>query len=171
MVARLRAKPGGAEIPVAIGDFATARADGTFKLAYLVFNTIQNLTTQQARIARFGNVAAHLETRGCFVVETALPELRPLPPGERFHVADASAGHYCIDEYDVASQSLVSHHLWPAEGRSISVPFRYVWRSELDLMARIRGYVCASAGVAGGASRSRARAAGSSASGRSPAAE
>ena len=82
MVARLRAKPGGEEIGVTIGDFATTRVDGSFSLAYLVFNTIMNLTTQDAQVACFRNVAAHLEPGGCFVIEVGVPELRRLPPGE-----------------------------------------------------------------------------------------
>ena len=139
MVARLRAKPGGSEIPVAIGDFATTRVGERFTLAYVVFNTILNLTTQEAQVACFENVAAHLEQGGCFVIETDLPALRKLPAGETLHVAEASAEHYCIDEYDIADQGLISHHVWPAEGRAMSVPFRYVWPSELDLMARIAG--------------------------------
>ncbi|WP_305875671.1 class I SAM-dependent DNA methyltransferase, partial [Helicobacter pylori] len=70
MVARLRAKPGGADIGVTIGDFATTVVTGaTFSIAYLVFNTIANLTTQAAQVACFRNVAAHLERAGCFVVE------------------------------------------------------------------------------------------------------
>ena len=81
MVARLRAKPGGDAIGVTIGDFATTRVDGTFSLAYLVFNTIENLTMQDAQVACFRNAAAHLEPGGCFVVEVEVPELRRLRPG------------------------------------------------------------------------------------------
>ena len=102
MVARMREKPGGADIPVAIGDFATTTLDARFSLAYLVFNTIFNLTTQAAQVACFRNVAAHLDPGGCFVIEVAVPELRLLPPGETiraFHLSEASWG---IDEYDVA---------------------------------------------------------------------
>ena len=83
MVARLRAKPGGDAIGVTIGDFATTRVDGTFSLAYLVFDTIENLTTQDAQVACFRNAAAHLEPGGCFVIEVGVPELRRLPPGRR----------------------------------------------------------------------------------------
>src|ERR1700749_1854942 len=82
MVARLRAKPGGDAIPVAIGDFATTTMDGTFALAYLVFNTIENLTTQDAQVACFRNAAAHLAPGGCFLIEVGVPELRLLPPGQ-----------------------------------------------------------------------------------------
>ena len=141
MVARLRAKPGGAAIAVTIGDFATATAEGTFSVAYLVFNTILNLTTQAAQVACFRNVAAHLEPGGCFVIEVEVPELRQLPPGETiraFHVRGTSGG---IDEYDVAAQGLTSHHFEIVDGRleRFSVPFRYAWPSELDLMAELAG--------------------------------
>ncbi len=82
MVARLRAKPGGDAIPVAIGDFATTAVEGTFTVAYLVFNTINNLTSQDEQVACFQNVAAHLEPGGCFVIEVGVPQLQRLPPGE-----------------------------------------------------------------------------------------
>ncbi len=81
MVARLRAKPGGEVIPVAIGDFATTTMDGTFSLAYLVFNTIMNLTSQEEQVACFRNAARHLRPGGCFVIECRVPELRRLRPG------------------------------------------------------------------------------------------
>ena len=138
MVAKLREKPGGEQIDVAIGDFATTRVDGTFSLAYLVFNTIGNLTTQEAQAACFGNVAAHLEPGGCFVIEVGVPGLRTLPPGERFQVFDFGPEHIGIDEYDVGTQGLTSHHLSLRDGRweLLSMPFRYVWPAELDVMAR-----------------------------------
>jgi SAM-dependent methyltransferase len=141
MVARLREKPGGEEIPVTIGDFATTRVDGVFSLAYLVFNTINNLTTQAEQVACFRNVAAHLEPAGCFVIEVGVPELRRLPPGETMHVFDASEGHWGIDEYDLVNQGLVSHHFSVVDGaiERVSMPFRYVWPSELDLMAELAG--------------------------------
>jgi SAM-dependent methyltransferase len=141
MVARLRQKPGAERIDVAIGDFATTRVDGRFSLAYIVFNTIGNLTTQDAQAACFQNAAEHLEPGGCFVIELGVPGLRTLPPGERFHVFDFGEEHIGIDEYDVASQGLVSHHL-SRDGehwRLVSMPFRYTWPAELDLMARLAG--------------------------------
>ena len=141
MAARLRAKPGGDGIDVTIGDFANARADGTFRLAYLVFNTIMNLTTQAAQVDCFRNVATHLEPGGRFVIEVGVPDLRRLPPGERFVVFDGRETHWGIDEYDVANQGLISHHFQLVDGRveKSSGPFRYVWPAELDLMARIAG--------------------------------
>ena len=141
MVARLRAKPGAERIGVTIGDFATATVDGRFTVAYLVANTIMNLTTQDEQVTCFQNVAAHLEPGGCFLIEVLVPGLRRLPPGERFQPFDVSPRHLGFDEYDVARQGLISHHYW-LEERGIEVlspPFRYVWPSELDLMARLAG--------------------------------
>jgi SAM-dependent methyltransferase len=141
MVAKLREKPGGDRIPVEIGDFASTRLDGTFTLAYLVFNTINNLTTQPEQVACFRNAAAHLEPGGCFLIEVGVPQLRRLPPGETFHVFAASETHWGFDEYDVANQGLVSHHFTLRDGEIArrSIPFRYVWPAELDLMARLAG--------------------------------
>jgi SAM-dependent methyltransferase len=142
MVARLREKPGGEAIGVTIGDFATTRVDGTFSVAYLVFNTIMNLTTQEEQIACFQNVSAQLEPGGCFVIEVGVPSLRRLPPGETIHVFSfESPTKFGFDEFDVARQGLVSHHYRVVEGRleGFSIPFRYVWPSELDLMARLAG--------------------------------
>ena len=143
MVARLRAKPGAEEIGVTIGDFATTHVDGTFSLAYLVFNTIGNLTTQDEQVACFENVAAHLEPGGCFVIEVGDPGSPAAAARETVRRLRMSARPMSgIDEFDVANQGLVSHHFQQREdGRSScrSVPFRYVWPSELDLMARIAG--------------------------------
>ena len=142
MVARLRAKPGSDQIAVTIGDFATTRVDGRFSLAYVVFNTIGNLTSQDEQVACFQNVADHLEPGGRFVIEVGVPDLRGLPDGERFRAFEVTQQHIGIDEYDLANQGLVSHHLSrTAEGtydRSLT-PLRFVWPSELDLMARIAG--------------------------------
>jgi len=141
MAARLRAKPGGEGIDLTIGDFATARAEGAFTLAYLLRNTIMNLTTQAAQVACFRNVAAHLEPGGSFVIEVLVPELQRLPPGEIFHVFDRSETHWGIDEFHVANQGLISHHSWVVDGQidRLSIPFRYVWPAELDLMAQLAG--------------------------------
>jgi SAM-dependent methyltransferase len=141
MAARLRAKPGGDDIGVTIGDFATATVDATFSVAYLVFNTIGNLTTQAAQVACFRNAAAHLEPGGCFVIEVGVPALQWLPPGETARVFHISETRWGIDEYDVAGQGLRSHHFEVIDGsvEHFSVPLRYVWPSELDLMAQLAG--------------------------------
>jgi SAM-dependent methyltransferase len=141
MAERLRAKPGGEDIGITIGDFATAAAGGTFSVVYLVYNTIMNLTTQTAQVACFRNVAAQLGPWGCFVIEVGVPSLRRLPAGETllaFHVSETRWG---IDEFDVANQGLISHHFEIVDGRveRDSVPFRYAWPAELDLMAQLAG--------------------------------
>jgi SAM-dependent methyltransferase len=141
MVARLRAKPGAEQIGVTIGDFATTTVEGRFSVAYLVFNTIMNLTTQDEQVACFENVAAHLEPGGCFVIEVMVPALQRLPPGETVRAFDVTPTHLGFDEYDIASQGLISHHYSVLDGNLdvVSMPFRYVWPSELDLMARLAG--------------------------------
>ena len=133
MVARLRAKPGGEDIGVAIGDFATTTVDGTFSVAYLVFNTIMNLTTQAAQVACFQNVAAHLEPGGCFVIEVGVGG------GEPLRVFDLTDTHVGIDEYEAATQRLVSHHFNLVDGQweRLSIPFRTASPGELDLMAEL----------------------------------
>jgi SAM-dependent methyltransferase len=141
MVARLQAKPGAEQIDVTIGDFASTTVEGRFSVAYLVFNTIMNLTTQDQQVACFENVAAHLKPGGRFVIEVGVPDLQRLPPGETvraFTVTDTRLG---FDEYDVAAQGLISHHYWVVDGKLevFSPPFRYVWPAELDLMARLAG--------------------------------
>jgi SAM-dependent methyltransferase len=142
MAERLRAKDDTHRIDVTIGDMATTRVDGSFRLVYLVFNTIGNLMTQDQQVACFANAAAHLERGGCFVIEVEVPDLRRLPPGEDARVFAHAAGYVGYDRYtDLVAQQAVSHH-FVADGsgiRETRTPFRYVWPSELDLMAKLAG--------------------------------
>jgi SAM-dependent methyltransferase len=133
MVAELRKKTD--EIRVEIGDMSATRVDGTFSLVYTVFNSINNVTSQDGQVDVFANAAAHLEPGGCFVVEVGVPNTRQL---EVFDVSDTHVG---VDELDFATQRLVSHHfsLVAGEWRRLSVPFRSVSPAELDLMARLAG--------------------------------
>ncbi|HEY3543292.1 MAG TPA: class I SAM-dependent methyltransferase [Gaiellaceae bacterium] len=137
MVEQLRAKPGGAAIPVELGDMTATRVDGPFRLVYLVYNTINNLTTQDAQVACFENAARHLEPGGSFVIEVGVPDLQRLPPGEHYVAFAVRDDYVGVDEYDPVNQGLISHH--QSTGRRLSMPFRYVWPAELDLMARIAG--------------------------------
>ena len=141
MVARLRATTGTENIGVTIGDFATANVGRTFRVAYLVRNTIMNLTTQDEQVQCFQNVASHLEPRGCFVIEVIIPALQRLPPGETIRPFTVTPSHLGFEEYDVARQIAFSHHYFIIDGQLhfFSAPFRYVWPSELDLMARLAG--------------------------------
>jgi SAM-dependent methyltransferase len=126
---------------VAIGDFATTRIPGSFSLVFVVFNTIMNLTTQSEQVACFRNAAQHLDPGGRFVIEVVVPDLRRLPPGQTSIVYRSDDTGWDIDDYDVANQGRISHHLDLVEGdiRRFSVPFRYVWPGELDLMAEMAG--------------------------------
>ncbi len=141
MVDRLRAKAGRDLVAVTIGDMATTRVPGEFSLVYLVFNTIMNIVSQEGQVACFRNAAAHLRPGGVFLVEVMVPDLRRLPPGQTLVPFRSDANRFGIDEYDVAVQGLVSHHIDLGEGRPrySSVPFRYVWPAELDLMAQLAG--------------------------------
>ena len=140
MLKQLQNKPKSEKIGVTIGDFAKKRVRGTFRLVYLVFNTIMNLATQDEQVACFENAAAHLEPGGYFVIEVGVPDLRRLPPGERVRAFHISQSRFGFDEYtDFTSQIVYSHHYWTDSDnlRSFSAPFRFVWPSELDLMGQI----------------------------------
>ncbi|MET0324827.1 MAG: class I SAM-dependent methyltransferase [Ilumatobacteraceae bacterium] len=142
MVAQLRAKPGSDAVAVTIGDMTRTRVDGTFTLVYLVFNTIMNVTTQSEQVAVFANAAAHLAPGGCFVVEVGVPQLRRLPAGEIGRVFEMQPGHVGIETFDdLVGQITWSHHWMDVQGRLVrhAAPYRYVWPSELDLMAQLAG--------------------------------
>jgi hypothetical protein len=121
---------------------STARVNGQFSLVYLVFNTICNLTSQEAQIACFRNASAHLKRGGHFVIEVDVPPLQRLPFGETRLAFGQSPRHWGIDEIDVVTQQFFSHHIWTENGalKKLSIPFRYVWPSELDLMAQLAGF-------------------------------
>jgi SAM-dependent methyltransferase len=144
MAERLLAKPGAGVVPVTIGDMTAARVPGApFTLVYLVANSIMNVTTQDDQVAVFANAAAHLGPGGYFVVEVIVPQLRRVPPGEPARVFTLEPDHVGIETFDdVAGQIAWSHHWIVAGGRLVrhSAPYRYVWPSELDLMAKITGF-------------------------------
>jgi SAM-dependent methyltransferase len=141
MAARLQAKPGGGAIGLTIGDFATTVVPESFAVVYLVFNTIGNLTTQAAQVTCFRNAAAHLMPGGCFVIEVGVPALQRLPPGDTLIAFRLSDTHWGIDEFDVVTQRLTSHHLTMRDGcaERFSIPLRYVWPAELDRMGQLAG--------------------------------
>jgi SAM-dependent methyltransferase len=143
MVEQLRAKPEAEAVPVTIGDMTTTRVAGNFTLVYLVANTIMNVTTQDEQVAVFTNAADHLDPGGCFVVEVIVPQLRRVPPGEPGRIFTLEPNHVGIETFDdLVGQIAWSHHWMEVGGRFVrhSAPYRYVWPSELDLMARIAGF-------------------------------
>lgn len=141
MAARLCSQPDGSDIPVTIGDFAVATVGGPCALVYLLRNTITNLTSQAEQVQAFRNAADHLQPGGFFVIENYVPELRRLPPGQTAHVFAATPTHVGIEDYDVVAQIAVSRHFWTIGGelRTFATPHRFVWPSELDLMAALAG--------------------------------
>ena len=141
MVEELRKKENGTAVEVTIGDMTSATVQGDFSLVFLVFNTIDNLTTQQAQIDCFVNASAHLKAGGRFLIETQIPPIQQLPFGETKRAFACSPEHWGVDEYDIATQQYRSHHIWRKDGEytQLTVPFRYAWPSELDLMAKMAG--------------------------------
>jgi SAM-dependent methyltransferase len=141
MLERLRAKPGADRIQAVLGDMATTRVDGEFSVVFLVFNTISNLTTQDAQVACFQNAADHLRPGGRFVIENGVPALQSLPPGQTVLPFRADPEGFSFDVYDVVTQRSSSQHFYIVDGRleAFPVEFRYAWPAELDLMARLAG--------------------------------
>ena len=141
MIDRLREKEAGKPLEVAIGDMTSVRVPGEFSLVYLIFNTIDNLTAQQDQVECFNNAARHLKPGGRFLVETLVPPIQKIPFGETSLAFAHSDQHFGIDEFDTATQKYTSNHVWMNGDtyKQLSIPFRYVWPSELDLMARIAG--------------------------------
>lgn len=142
MLAELRRKDEASLVSVTLGDMTETRVCDDAALVYLVFNTITNLRTQQQQVACFRNAAAHLAPGGCFVVENGLPQLLRLSPGETIVPFDVSPHHLGFEEYvDLVNQISISHHYY-IDGNQVRVgspAFRYVWPSELDLMAELAG--------------------------------
>lgn len=147
MADRVATKPGGDRVAVTIGDMTSTRVPGEFSLAYLVFNTISNVTSQDGQVEVFRNAATHLRPGGVFLIEVGVPGLRRLPPGQDtvpFTVAPGGegGGYVGFDQYDVVTQEFTSNHVTvtpDGAGRFYRIPFRYAWPAEFDLMARIAG--------------------------------
>jgi SAM-dependent methyltransferase len=141
MAAQLEAKQEAAGIEVTIGSYTDTRVEGTFDLVYLVYNSIQNVITQDEQVDAFCNAAAHLAPGGCFVIEVGIPNLQRLPPGERAQPFTIEPHHLGFDEYYLTEQILYSHHYF-IEGDKVeffSGAYRYAFPGEYDLMARIAG--------------------------------
>ncbi len=141
MVAELRKKETGSPMEIEIGDMTTVQMEGKFSLVYLVFNTIDNLTSQEAQVACFENAARHLLPGGRFLIETQVPPIQKIPFGETRLAFACSTDHMGIDDFDIVSQRYTSNHVRMEYGeyRHFSVPFRYAWPCEMDLMARLAG--------------------------------
>lgn len=145
MVAKLRAKPGGGDIPVAVGDFTEVDVEGRFALVYVVFNTFFALTSQRDQVTCFRNVASHLDDDGVFVIEAFVPDLTRFDRGQRVDVSRVETGEVVINAsmHDpVTQRTRSSHMVFTEDGiRMVPIHIRYAWPSELDLMAELAGLV------------------------------
>lgn len=143
MVGRLRAKPGGDAIPVVMGDFADVPVEGTFRLIFLIFNTLFGLEDQEAQIRCFVNVADHLEPGGRFVTETFYPDITRFDRGQRLGALAVNLDEVQVEasRHDRVNQSIATQRIHFREGelRLYPVKIRYAWPPEMDLMARIAG--------------------------------
>jgi SAM-dependent methyltransferase len=143
MVAKLRAKPGGDAISVTIGDFADVPVSGTYRLVFLVFNTLFALLTQPDQLRCFENVAAHLTDDGVFVVEAFVPDLGRFQRDQNVSAVSVHLDEVQLDvsRHDAMNQRVDSSHVFLRNGdvRVFPVSLRYAWPSELDLMARLAG--------------------------------
>lgn len=143
MVDKMRKKPGGENIPVTLGDFADVPVQGLFDLIYVVFNTFFSVLTQKAQVKCFQSCAQHLKEEGAFVLENFVPDLTRFDRGQRTDTISVIVDHVRIDAaiHDAVNQRCyVQHVLIEEKGiRLYPVQLRYVWPSELDLMARLAG--------------------------------
>jgi SAM-dependent methyltransferase len=142
MVKRLRSKVSEADLFVAVGDMATTTVPGEFSLAFLVWNSISNLRTQEEQVECFRNAARHLAPGGRFVIELFVPPLRRLPPGQIAVPFDVTEVHTGFDTFDLVAQGCNSHHYTRRSDGTIRYDvghFRYIWPSECDLMAQLAG--------------------------------
>ena len=143
MVARLKAKPGGERIPVTIGDFSQVGVEGEYLLIYVVFNTLFGLLTQEDQCRCFDNVASHLTSDGVFLIEAFVPDPKRIAETQSLRVIGMENDLLRIDasQGDFASQVINAQHVHlSSKGVEIyPVKLRYIWPSEMDLMARLAG--------------------------------
>lgn len=143
MLARLKEKPGGKDIPVTVADMADFALGETFDFSFLIFNTLFNLTSQEAQLKCFENVARHLNPGGKFLVEAFVPDLAQFRDGKSFRPRHVGTGSVVLE---VASHNPVEQridyqriHLAEEGTRLVPLPMRYAWPQEIDLMARLAG--------------------------------
>jgi SAM-dependent methyltransferase len=143
MLARLRAKPQGDRVPVSLGNFADVSLDGEFAVVYVVFNTFFALSSQEEQVRCFRNVAKHLSSGGCFVIEAFVPDMKRFNGGQVNWATKVTADRVELDvgQHDSAEQRVNSQKVVITEGKInlFPVQIRYAWPSELDLMAQLGG--------------------------------
>jgi SAM-dependent methyltransferase len=143
MVAQIRQKPGGEDIPVTIGNFADMAIKGHFRLIFVVFNTFFGLLSQDDQVRCFQGVAQHLTDDGVFVLEAFVPDLSRYDRGQRVEARQVETDqiHLATSVHDPVQQRVMTQQVVLTERgiRLYPVQSRYAWPSELDLMARLAG--------------------------------
>jgi SAM-dependent methyltransferase len=141
MVSKLRSKPGGESIPVIMGNFADVPVDGQYSLIYVVFNTFYSLLTQDEQIRCFQNAARHLSSDGVFVLEAFVPDMTRFSAQQAMRVTRIADSEVQLDasQVELDKQVITSQHMVLTEQgtRFYPVKIRYIWPSEMDLMARL----------------------------------
>jgi len=143
MVAKLRAKPGGTDIPVTMGDFADVGVEGTYPLIFVAFNTLFGLTSQEAQLRCFRNAAAHLDDGGVFLIDVFVPDLTRFDRNQRVQVNKLDTAEVQLDasRHDPVTQRIDTDHVVFTEHGTKLYPvfLRYAFPAELDLMATVAG--------------------------------
>jgi SAM-dependent methyltransferase len=143
MITKLRSKPGGDQIRVALGNFADVAVEGQYVLVYVLFNTFFALLTQEEQVRCFRNVARHLGPQGRFVVEAFVPDLSRFSGQQAVRTTGVSENRVLLDasRLDPVTQQVASQHVVLSEQgiRLYPVKLRYAWPAELDLMAQLAG--------------------------------
>ena len=143
MIDRLQAKRGGDAIPVTIGDFADVAVEGKFSLVFIVSNTFFMLNSQEEQIRCFENVTSHLDESGVFLIHAFVPDVSMFDKGRHLSASlpDLASVNLDVSVHDAVNQVVDFRHLYLTEEGIRIYPgrLRYVWPSELDLMARLAG--------------------------------
>ncbi len=153
MVARMRVKPGGSDIPVTIADFSEFslisgdehhdNRPQKFTLIYVVFNTFFQATSQEAQISCFRSAAEHLADDGVFLIEAFVPDQTRFIRNQNVSAGLVLSDMVSLDisRHDPVNQIVHSQHVLIRNYgvRLYPVQVRYAWPSELDLMARLAG--------------------------------
>ena len=143
MVDQLRAKDGGEAMPLTVGDFADVDVEGAFSLVFVVSNTFFMLTAQEEQVRCFQNVASHLDESGVFLVHAFVPDPSMFDQGQHMSadLPDLSSVRFNVSIHDAMNQVIDFRHVELTEQGIQLYPgrLRYVWPSEMDLMARLAG--------------------------------
>ncbi len=143
MVAKLRQKPSGADIPVTLGDFADVAVGGMYQLVYVPFTTFFALPSQAEQIRCLENVAARLTDGGAFVIDAFVPDVTRFHHQQAVTAQRVTADAVLLDvsRHDPVNQKVEGSHVFLTDSgvRLYPVCLRYAWPAELDAMALVAG--------------------------------